>query len=149
MPLHLKSCRHPDCQKGCLQLCKKVVDYATQSSFKKDVRVRFTFGIRIYPSVVNGAICARHILIQVQRYVEDEWSVLPKAGAITLGNILSNCHKTFLYIRNFLNFYSGGMAGFVLGMKRGGFGRAMGSATGLMTMAAFCYPHETVVFLNR
>ncbi|CAJ0579783.1 unnamed protein product, partial [Mesorhabditis spiculigera] len=65
---------------------------------------------------------AKKTACKVQHYVEDEWSVLPKAGAITLG----------------------GMAGFVLGMRRGGFGRVFGSATGLSTMAAFCYPHETV-----
>ncbi|CAI4221561.1 unnamed protein product [Auanema sp. JU1783] len=76
---------------------------------------RFSFVDR----AVNKASGAAN---KINSYVQDEWTVLPKAGAITVG----------------------GMAGFVLGLKRGSFGRVLTTATGLATMAAFCYPHETV-----
>ncbi|VDM59232.1 unnamed protein product [Angiostrongylus costaricensis] len=59
---------------------------------------------------------------ETKSYVETEWTVLPKAAAITVG----------------------GMAGFVLGLKRGYIGRALYTAFGLATMGAFCYPYETV-----
>uniref|UniRef100_A0A0M3J2G3 MICOS complex subunit n=1 Tax=Anisakis simplex TaxID=6269 RepID=A0A0M3J2G3_ANISI len=48
--------------------------------------------------------------------------LLPKAAAITMG----------------------GLAGFVLSLKRSGFRRVVYPTAGLLTMAAFCYPHETV-----
>ncbi|VDO38432.1 unnamed protein product [Haemonchus placei] len=59
---------------------------------------------------------------KTKTYVDEEWTVLPKAAAITVG----------------------GMAGFVLGLKRGVIGRSFTTAVGLATMAAFCYPYETV-----
>ena len=59
---------------------------------------------------------------KVNKYVNEEWTVLPKAGAIAVG----------------------GMAGFVLGLKRGFIGRVLYTSVGFLTMAAFCYPHETV-----
>ncbi|CAO4368085.1 unnamed protein product [Caenorhabditis nigoni] len=55
-------------------------------------------------------------------YLTEEWTALPKAAAITVG----------------------GMAGFVLGLKRGPVGRLMTTTIGLATMAAFCYPIEAV-----
>ncbi|CAJ0937091.1 unnamed protein product, partial [Mesorhabditis belari] len=74
-------------------------------------------------SLIDHAVTGvQNTAFKVQRYVEDEWSVIPKAGAITLG----------------------GMAGLVLGMRRGAFGRIFTSATGMATMTAFCYPKETV-----
>lgn len=57
-----------------------------------------------------------------QQYLTDEWTALPKAAAITVG----------------------GMAGFVLGLKRGPVGRLLTTTIGLATMTAFCYPVETV-----
>ncbi|EPB66495.1 hypothetical protein ANCCEY_14413 [Ancylostoma ceylanicum] len=65
---------------------------------------------------------SKDVLVKTKTYLEDEWTVLPKAAAITVG----------------------GMAGFVLGLKRGVIGRTFSTALGLATMAAFCYPHETV-----
>ncbi|KAL6742479.1 hypothetical protein ANCDUO_01406 [Ancylostoma duodenale] len=65
---------------------------------------------------------SKDMLSKTKTYLEDEWTVLPKAAAITVG----------------------GMAGFVLGLKRGVIGRTFSTALGLATMAAFCYPHETV-----
>lgn len=55
-------------------------------------------------------------------YLTEEWTALPKAAAITVG----------------------GMAGFVLGLKRGPVGRLLTTTIGLATMAAFCYPIEAV-----
>ncbi|CAI2349753.1 unnamed protein product [Caenorhabditis sp. 36 PRJEB53466] len=55
-------------------------------------------------------------------YLTEEWTALPKAAAITVG----------------------GMAGFVLGLKRGPVGRLFTTTIGLATMAAFCYPVEAV-----
>ncbi|KAF1763656.1 hypothetical protein GCK72_011923 [Caenorhabditis remanei] len=55
-------------------------------------------------------------------YLTEEWTALPKAAAITVG----------------------GMAGFVLGLKRGPVGRLLTTTVGLATMAAFCYPIEAV-----
>ncbi|CAL2035146.1 unnamed protein product [Caenorhabditis brenneri] len=55
-------------------------------------------------------------------YLTEEWTALPKAAAITVG----------------------GMAGFVLGLKRGPVGRLFTTTIGLATMAAFCYPIEAV-----
>ncbi|XGW03516.1 hypothetical protein V3C99_015026 [Haemonchus contortus] len=65
---------------------------------------------------------SKSALIKTKTYVDEEWTVLPKAAAITVG----------------------GMAGFVLGLKRGVIGRSFTTAIGLATMAAFCYPYETV-----
>ncbi|KAK6024532.1 hypothetical protein OSTOST_09656 [Ostertagia ostertagi] len=65
---------------------------------------------------------SKDALIKTKTYVDEEWTVLPKAAAITVG----------------------GMAGFVLGLKRGIIGRSFTTAVGLATMAAFCYPYETV-----
>lgn len=60
--------------------------------------------------------------LATDRYVREEWTVLPKAAAITVG----------------------GMAGFVLGMRRYGIRKFLYATGGILTMAAFCYPHETV-----
>ncbi|KAK6755848.1 hypothetical protein RB195_014314 [Necator americanus] len=65
---------------------------------------------------------SKEMLSKTKSYLDNEWTVLPKAAAITVG----------------------GMAGFVLGMKRGIPGRTFSTGLGLVTMAAFCYPHETV-----
>ncbi|WKY11241.1 hypothetical protein Q1695_003089 [Nippostrongylus brasiliensis] len=65
---------------------------------------------------------SKDIFKKTKTYVDEEWTVLPKAAAITVG----------------------GMAGFVLGLKRGFIGRSFTTAVGLATMAAFCYPYETV-----
>ncbi|PIO59976.1 hypothetical protein TELCIR_18544, partial [Teladorsagia circumcincta] len=65
---------------------------------------------------------SKDALIKTKTYVDEEWTVLPKAAAITVG----------------------GMAGFVLGLRRGIIGRSFTTAVGLATMAAFCYPYETV-----
>ncbi|KAK6043439.1 hypothetical protein COOONC_19056, partial [Cooperia oncophora] len=65
---------------------------------------------------------SKNALIKTKTYVDEEWTVLPKAAAITVG----------------------GMAGFVLGLKRGFIGRTFTTAVGLATMTAFCYPYETV-----
>ncbi|KAF8385315.1 moma-1, partial [Pristionchus pacificus] len=74
-------------------------------------------------SIVDSAVNkTTDAAMKVNRYVNEEWTVLPKAAAITVG----------------------GMAGFVLGLKRGSFGRLLTSSLGLVTMAAFCYPHEAV-----
>ena len=60
---------------------------------------------------------------RVYTYLQNDGSVLAKAGAITVG----------------------GMAGFLWGMRTGGpVKRVLGTAAGLATMTAFCYPHETV-----
>ncbi|KAJ1363612.1 MICOS complex subunit MIC27 [Parelaphostrongylus tenuis] len=63
-----------------------------------------------------------NLLLKTKTYLETEWTVLPKAAAITVG----------------------GMAGFVLGLKRGYIGRTLYTGLGLATMGAFCYPYETV-----
>ncbi|KAK0405136.1 hypothetical protein QR680_017815 [Steinernema hermaphroditum] len=68
--------------------------------------------------------CAKNTICKTEQYLRSEWTVLPKAAAITVG----------------------GMAGFVLGLKHGAFRRTLYTATGLTTMAAFCYPNETVDF---
>ncbi|GMT33180.1 hypothetical protein PFISCL1PPCAC_24477, partial [Pristionchus fissidentatus] len=74
-------------------------------------------------SVVDTAVNkTTDAAMKVNRYVNEEWTVLPKAAAITVG----------------------GMAGFVLGLKRGSFGRLLYTSLGLATMASFCYPHEAV-----
>ena len=65
---------------------------------------------------------ARNAVVAADDYVRNEWTVLPKAMAITVG----------------------GMAGFVLGIRRYGIRKFIYAAGGLTTMAAFCYPHETV-----
>jgi hypothetical protein len=49
---------------------------------------------------------------------------LPKAAAITIG----------------------GLAGFVLGLRRYGIRKFIYAGTGLVTMAAFCYPNEAIEF---
>uniref|UniRef100_A0A914ZI45 MICOS complex subunit n=2 Tax=Parascaris univalens TaxID=6257 RepID=A0A914ZI45_PARUN len=63
-----------------------------------------------------------HVACGLSEHLREEWSMLPKMAAITVG----------------------GMAGFVLGMKKSGFRRVLYSTVGVVTMAAFCYPHETV-----
>uniref|UniRef100_A0A1I7UJQ8 MICOS complex subunit n=1 Tax=Caenorhabditis tropicalis TaxID=1561998 RepID=A0A1I7UJQ8_9PELO len=60
--------------------------------------------------------------LRCNKYLTEEWTALPKAAAITVG----------------------GMAGFVLGLKRGPVGRVLTTTVGLATMAAFCYPIEAV-----
>uniref|UniRef100_A0AC34QTK6 MICOS complex subunit n=1 Tax=Panagrolaimus sp. JU765 TaxID=591449 RepID=A0AC34QTK6_9BILA len=65
---------------------------------------------------------AKDAVVAADDYVRNEWTVLPKAMAITIG----------------------GMAGFVLGIKRYGIRKFVYAAGGLTTMAAFCYPNETV-----
>lgn len=58
----------------------------------------------------------------LNRQVQDEWTTVPKAMAILMG----------------------GMAGYILGMRRSFFRRWLYSGAGLTTMAAFCYPNEAV-----
>uniref|UniRef100_A0A914W821 MICOS complex subunit n=1 Tax=Plectus sambesii TaxID=2011161 RepID=A0A914W821_9BILA len=79
-----------------------------------------------FGSVQRAVNSATNCYIQVRDYVKREGTVLPKAMAITLG----------------------GMAGFLLGMRRGAFKRVTYSAVGMGSMAAFCYPHETVDLLR-
>jgi hypothetical protein len=55
-------------------------------------------------------------------YLTNEWTILPKAAAITLG----------------------GMAGFVLGLRRYGIRKFVYATAGLLTMTAFCYPNEAI-----
>ncbi|MFH4974911.1 hypothetical protein AB6A40_001620 [Gnathostoma spinigerum] len=60
------------------------------------------------------------------KYLQDEWTILPKAIAISMG----------------------GLAGFLLGLRRSGARRIIYSATGLLGMAAFCYPEETAMIVR-
>lgn len=90
--------------------------------------IRKTFGTEFsrvaeqFDFVDRTAEKTKNLLTKTKRYVDEEWTVLPKAAAITVG----------------------GMAGFVLGLRRGVIGRSFSTAIGLATMAAFCYPYETV-----
>ncbi|GMR32224.1 hypothetical protein PMAYCL1PPCAC_02419, partial [Pristionchus mayeri] len=94
-------------------------EFATiRLSFQREYE-RVASRFSVIDSAVNKTTDAA---MKVNRYVNEEWTVLPKAAAITVG----------------------GMAGFVLGLKRGSFGRVISSSLGLATMAAFCYPHEAV-----
>ena len=61
-------------------------------------------------------------MVSAGDYVRNEWTVIPKAMAVNVG----------------------GLAGFVLGIRRYGIRKFIYAAGGLTTMAAFCYPHETV-----
>ncbi|VDN03202.1 unnamed protein product [Thelazia callipaeda] len=56
------------------------------------------------------------------RRLQEEYGMLPKAAAITVG----------------------GLAGFLFGMKKSVFRRFLYSGVGLLTMTAFCYPYETI-----
>ncbi|CAI5444747.1 unnamed protein product [Caenorhabditis angaria] len=77
--------------------------------------------------IVDTAVShTKNTAIRANEYLTEEWTALPKAAAITVG----------------------GMAGFVLGLKRGTVGRAFTTSIGLATMAAFCYPIETVDVLK-
>ena len=79
------------------------------------------FASRFRP--VDAALTSvKNTVVATDRYIREEWTVLPKAAAITVG----------------------GMAGFVLGMRRYGVRKFIYATTGILTMAAFCYPHETV-----
>ncbi|VDM40332.1 unnamed protein product [Toxocara canis] len=62
----------------------------------------------------------------LSQHLSEERTILPKAAAITVG----------------------GMAGFVFSMKKSGFHRLLYPTIGLVTMAAFCYPHETVAIIR-
>ncbi|VDO78538.1 unnamed protein product [Heligmosomoides polygyrus] len=81
-------------------------------------RVAVRLGLPCWLTLVAQKCLVKTLLL----YVDEEWTVLPKAAAITVG----------------------GMAGFVLGLRRGVIGRSFSTAIGLATMAAFCYPYETV-----
>ena len=60
-------------------------------------------------------------------YIRAEQDLFPKAAAITLG----------------------GLAGFVMGMRsRGRMRRWIYATGGLLTMSAFCYPHETMQIIR-
>uniref|UniRef100_A0A8R1E4A0 MICOS complex subunit n=1 Tax=Caenorhabditis japonica TaxID=281687 RepID=A0A8R1E4A0_CAEJA len=73
--------------------------------------------------VVDSAVTqTKKAATRCNAYLTEEWTALPKAAAITVG----------------------GMAGFVLGLKRGPVGRLLTTTIGLATMAAFCYPLEAV-----
>lgn len=66
----------------------------------------------------------KEVATATEDYIRKEKDLFPKAAAITLG----------------------GMAGFVIGM-RGGRGRMrkyIYAIGGLLTMSAFCYPHDTI-----
>ncbi|VDD85117.1 unnamed protein product [Enterobius vermicularis] len=63
----------------------------------------------------------------INRQIKEEWTTVPKAMAIIMG----------------------GMAGYILGMRRSTFRRWFYSVAGLSTMAAFCYPNETVALAHR
>ncbi|KJH51443.1 hypothetical protein DICVIV_02359 [Dictyocaulus viviparus] len=65
---------------------------------------------------------SKNLASKTKSYVEAEWTVLPKAAAITIG----------------------GMAGFI-----GYIGRTLYTALGLSTMAAFCYPHESIDLIRE
>uniref|UniRef100_A0A914YXA2 MICOS complex subunit n=1 Tax=Panagrolaimus superbus TaxID=310955 RepID=A0A914YXA2_9BILA len=74
-------------------------------------------------AIVDKALTkTKNAVVATDDYIRNEWTVLPKAAAITIG----------------------GMAGFVLGLRRYGIRKFIYSAGGLGTMAAFCYPNETV-----
>ena len=73
--------------------------------------------------IVDRALTkTKSAVVAADDYLRNEWTVLPKAAAITIG----------------------GMAGFVLGLRRYGIRKFIYAAGGLGTMAAFCYPNETV-----
>jgi hypothetical protein len=60
---------------------------------------------------------SKRLFLATDEYLRNEWTVLPKAAAITIG----------------------GLAGFVLGLRRYGIRKFIYAGTGLVTMAAFCY----------
>lgn len=72
--------------------------------------------------MLNLGIISLTIPTGADHYLREEWTVLPKAAAITVG----------------------GMAGFVLGLRRYGIRKFVYATGGLLTMAAFCYPHEAI-----
>ncbi|CAB3401229.1 unnamed protein product [Caenorhabditis bovis] len=74
---------------------------------------------KVVDSAVNQT---KNAISKTNAYLTEEWTALPKAAAITVG----------------------GMAGFMLGLKRGVLGRTFTTSVGLATMAAFCYPVEAV-----
>nr|CDP99514.1 BMA-MOMA-1, isoform b [Brugia malayi] len=59
---------------------------------------------------------------EFQRFLQEDYGLLPKAAAITIG----------------------GLTGFFLGMKKSVFRRFLYSGMGLLTMTAFCYPYEAI-----
>ncbi|KAI6179571.1 MICOS complex subunit [Aphelenchoides besseyi] len=67
---------------------------------------------------------AKETVVSTDEYLRREGTVLPKAAAITVG----------------------GLAGFVLGLRRSGFRKLLYTTTGLLTMAAFTYPYEAIEF---
>ncbi|KAI6234489.1 Mitogen-activated protein kinase kinase kinase 4 [Aphelenchoides fujianensis] len=67
---------------------------------------------------------AKETVVSTDEYLRREGTILPKAAAITIG----------------------GMAGFVLGLRRSGFRKLLYTTTGLLTMAAFTYPYEAIEF---
>uniref|UniRef100_A0A1I7ZD01 MICOS complex subunit n=1 Tax=Steinernema glaseri TaxID=37863 RepID=A0A1I7ZD01_9BILA len=79
-----------------------------------------------FQTVEKATRCVKRTICKTDEYLRNEWTVLPKAAAITVG----------------------GLAGFVLGLKHGAIRRTLYTATGLTTMAAFCYPNETVDFVR-
>ncbi|PAV80779.1 hypothetical protein WR25_03342 [Diploscapter pachys] len=102
---------------------------------------------------------------KVNKYVNEEWTVLPKAGAITVGGMagfvlgLKRHLSHFLRGQNFKDrkdvesalkgFFDSQTAEFYKAEiknknSRGFIGRVLYTSVGFLTMAAFCYPHETV-----
>ncbi|CAD5206276.1 unnamed protein product [Bursaphelenchus okinawaensis] len=75
-----------------------------------------------FKTVDQALVQSKNFVKETDEYIKREWTVLPKAAAITVG----------------------GMAGFVLGLRRYGIRKFVYATTGLLTMAAFCYPHETI-----
>ncbi|CAD5208880.1 unnamed protein product [Bursaphelenchus xylophilus] len=75
-----------------------------------------------FKNVDRALVKSKNFVKETDEYIRNEWTVLPKAAAITIG----------------------GMAGFVLGLRRYGIRKFVYATAGLLTMAAFCYPHEAI-----
>ncbi|VDN84716.1 unnamed protein product [Brugia pahangi] len=72
--------------------------------------------------VFNSAQEELCLIAEFQRFLQEDYGLLPKAAAITIG----------------------GLTGFFLGMKKSVFRRFLYSGMGLLTMTAFCYPYEAI-----
>uniref|UniRef100_A0A9J2PSF7 MICOS complex subunit n=1 Tax=Ascaris lumbricoides TaxID=6252 RepID=A0A9J2PSF7_ASCLU len=102
--------------------------------YAEDIPVKYTFvpddplPLQGTVSKVRKALVHKYdaFAVRLSEHLREEWSILPKVAAITVG----------------------GMAGFVLAVKKSGLRRFLYSTVGVVTMAAFCYPHETVAIIR-
>uniref|UniRef100_A0A0N5CE84 MICOS complex subunit n=1 Tax=Strongyloides papillosus TaxID=174720 RepID=A0A0N5CE84_STREA len=86
------------------------------------VRDQYSLISERFETVEKFGKCVKKHYYNAKEYIGKEGTVVPKAFAITLG----------------------GMAGFIIGVKKYGIKKFAYATAGIATMTAFCYPEQTL-----